>query len=192
MTTLQEFYNNVASNVRSSASEYARTLEADKARNQIASTRFVASATSGVTALDAYTKKIKAQTAKATQVEVLARALLTGVYGVQCRTTVLAEATGASFTANLTDPSKTDDDFCSQLEKALITMDRVNKLLKFVSLSCATVSGVNKHARHAIEASISEVDEMGVPEEMRIELALNNHRDESLDTLAAVVKLIEG
>jgi len=179
MSNLNEYYKNIQDRVSSSAKEYAEKLQREKAAKQITSLRFVSTATEGVTALDTYTAKVTHMAQVGVQREVLARALLTGIYGVQCRASVLASTVSASFSPTVQNPHEGDASLENRLESALITLERINKLLKFVANACASVQHTNTHAARAISLAIAEVDKCVVPEELKVSLSNNNWREQA-------------
>jgi len=183
MATLADYYANVEKNVRSSASEYAKKLEQQKAIREVSGLRIVSSASQGLGELEIYTARTVKREALATQHEILARALLTSVYGLQCQSSVLAHVVSAPFTPVLQDPQERTGTLAANLEKALIATERMNKLLRFVTGACMMTLDVNTRAAARVVTAMKSSESNDIPEELLIQLARNEYKSRALDDI---------
>lgn len=189
MATLEQYYRNLENKVQSSTKEYNALQAREKMITQASSTPLVRGATDGVTALELYTSRVKAKTVAAAQIEVLARSVVTAVYGVQCASTVLSKAVQTNFTPLLHDPKELDVELVEQLENCVVVLNRISKFLYIVSNACTLITTVSAAAKKAVSSAVAEIDGFILPEPVKALTAANDYKDEAQKEIARIVAL---
>jgi len=190
--SLQEFYEKLESRAVSSASDYAAKMEKEKRRKAMASIKFVTDVTKGATALDLYTTKVAHTTVVANQTEVLARRVLTELYGLQCMIGVLAGQVEAPFDPHMTNPSESTDTTVGRLEEALIAITRMSQAVRFVTGSVSIAAGVNTNAYNQIIAAGQHLTDEAELKRVLVSIDTNDYRDQAHKLADVMDKLSSG
>lgn len=154
-TPLEQYYKRSQETLASNAKHYAEALAAQKTHKAISGLKLVSTATQGAQALDLYTTDTHSKAVRSGQIEVLARALATAIYDLQCHAAVLSTVAGAPFEPGMDDPSECTADTPGRIEQAIATTTRITRLVKSVTAAAAMAQKVNVTAKTAIMASMA-------------------------------------
>jgi hypothetical protein len=126
----------------------------------------------------------------ASETEVLARSVLTALYGLQCEVGALAAITDAPFEPRMDDPQIREDSTADRLEEALEAVGRMSRVVKFVTAASAMAISLNSRSRSYINKTLEEVDSYMPADSMLKSIDTNDHRAKAIESLEKLMAAV--